>query len=194
MIAMNPYDTGAPQPVDGAANPANFAGSYAVEGHADNSASVPASPPPPVIVPATTGAQVVQNFLPLAPTPIAPVIASLVNAGNADTSTPGVQGLISVTGPGQPAAGGGTTGGLVQEPSIFTPASEVSSGGAGMPGPVIPTPSDVGVGGADFGAPLAIQPSARSSANGSTAQSLTVPQLSPLAWLAIGLAALHLFG
>jgi len=95
------------------------AGSYAPEGHPDNTASVTAVVPPITLVPQTPVTQIVDAVAPFLPSPISNVAATLVN-----DSLP-TNGLL-YAGSFKPTGGGG---GLFNTATDASPATATSSGG-----------------------------------------------------------------
>lgn len=95
------------------------AGSYAPEGHPDNTASVTAVVPPITLIPQTPATEIVKAMEPFLPTPISAVAATLAN-----DSLP-TNGLL-YAGSFKPTGGGG---GLFNTPTDTSPATATSSGG-----------------------------------------------------------------
>jgi len=110
------------------------AGSYAPEGHPDNTASVTAVVPPITLVPQTPVTQIVDAVVPFLPSPISNVAATLMT-----DSLP--QNDLLYAGSFQPKGGGG---GLINTATDTGPASATSSGGTTTQAGAFPTSPGAG--------------------------------------------------
>lgn len=150
------------------------------EAHPANTPTVLASAPPVSFQPPSVGSAIgsVAQAFPM-PTPLRLAIDASGNSSLVVTP-PMTSGFTPTPMPDN-------IGSSALSPTIFSAPSEVSSGGAGFPGPLIPTPTDTGVtnGGTMQLSPMATSQS--SSANGSTAQSTVSGfHLSKDGWLIVG--------